>query len=187
MKTAQELRSGNVFRQNGELMIVMKTEFSKSGRSASVVKMKYKSLIAGRVREEVFRADDKFDDIVLDYKKSTFSYFSDPMYVFMDDEYNQHEINSDMMGDALNYLHDGMPAEVILYEGKAIAITMPKTVIVEVEYTEPAVRGDTVGKVMKPARIKGTGYEVRVPANIESGDKIEIDPTTDEFKRRAND
>jgi len=79
-----------------------------------------------------------------------------------------------------------MPLEVVFYDGKAISVEMPTTVIREVEYTEPAVRGDTSGKVMKPARIKPTGFELPVAAFVDIGDMIEIDTRTNEFKRRAN-
>ncbi|MHB1258923.1 elongation factor P, partial [Thiobacillus sp.] len=136
--------------------------------------------------ESVYRADDKFDTVTLDRKECTYSYFADPLYVFMDSDYNQYEIEADNLGDALNYLDDGMPLEVVFYEGKAISVEMPTTVIREVEYTEPAVRGDTSGKVMKPARIKPTGFELPVAAFVDIGDMIEIDTRTNEFKRRAN-
>ena len=88
------------------------------------------------------------------------------------------------MGDALNYLEDGMPCEVVFYEGKAISVELPTMLVREVEYTEPAVRGDTSGKVMKPARIKPTGFELPVPAFVETGDKIEIDTRTGEYRSR---
>jgi elongation factor P len=136
--------------------------------------------------ESVYRADDKFETVTLDRKECTYSYFADPLYVFMDGEYNQYEVEGDNLGDALNYLDDGMPVEVVFYDGKAISVEMPTTVIREVEYTEPAVRGDTSGKVMKPARIKPTGFELPVAAFVEIGDMIEIDTRTNEFKRRAN-
>ncbi|QLQ02509.1 MAG: elongation factor P [Thiobacillus sp.] len=186
MKTAMELRAGNVVMIGKDPMVVQKAEFSKSGRNASVVKMKMKNLLTGAGMESVYRADDKFDTVTLDRKECTYSYFADPLYVFMDGEYNQYEVEGDNLGDALNYLDDGMPVEVVFYEGKAISVEMPTTVIREVEYTEPAVRGDTSGKVMKPARIKPTGFELPVAAFVEIGDMIEIDTRTNEFKRRAN-
>lgn len=186
MKTAMELRAGNVVMIGKDPMVVQKAEFSKSGRNASVVKMKLKNLLTGSGMESVYRADDKFDTVVLDRKECTYSYFADPLYVFMDSDYNQYEVEGDNLGDALNYLEDGMPVEVVFYEGKAISVEMPTTVIREVEYTEPAVRGDTSGKVMKPARIKPTGFELPVAAFVEIGDMIEIDTRTNEFKRRAN-
>jgi elongation factor P len=186
MKIAQELRAGNVVMIGKDPMVVQKAEFSKSGRNSSVVKMKLKNLLNGSGTESVYRADDKFETVNLDRKECTYSYFADPLYVFMDSEYNQYEIEADNLGDALNYLDDGMPLEVVFYEGKAISVEMPTTVIREVEYTEPAVRGDTSGKMMKPARIKPTGYELPVAAFVDIGDMIEIDTRTNEFKRRAN-
>ncbi len=186
MKIAQELRAGNVVMVGKDPMVVQKAEFSKSGRNASVVKMKLKNLLNGSGTESVYRADDKFETVSLDRKECTYSYFADPLYVFMDADFNQYEIEADNLGDALNYLDAGMPVEVVFYEGKAISVEMPTTVLREVEYTEPAVRGDTSGKVMKPARIKPTGFELPVAAFVEIGDMIEIDTRTNEFKRRAN-
>ena len=183
MKTAQELRSGNVFMVGTDPMVVLKAEYNKSGRNAAVVKMKMKNLLTGAGAETVYRADDKFDVIQLDRKEVTYSYFGDPMYVFMDAEYNQFEIEAESMTDALKYLEDGMPCDVVFYEGKAISVDVPTSVVREVIYTEPAVKGDTSGKVMKPAKIS-TGFELPVPAFVEIGDKIEIDTRTDEYRSR---
>ncbi|SBT04316.1 Elongation factor P [Candidatus Accumulibacter aalborgensis] len=184
MKTAQELRAGNVFMVGNNPMVVLKSEYVKSGRNASVVKMKMKNLLTDSPSETVYRADDKFDVIQLERKEVSYSYFADPLYVFMDAEYNQYEIEADCMGDALNYLEDSMPCEAVFYNGKAISIDLPTSVVREVVYTEPAVKGDTSGKVMKPARL-ATGFELPVPAFIEIGDKIDIDTRTHEYRSRV--
>jgi elongation factor P len=166
-------------------MVILKAEYTRSGRNGSVVKMKMKNLLTDAAKEWVYAADDKFDQIILDRKEVTYSYFADPMYVFMDGEYNQYEIEAECMGDALNYLEDGMPCEVVFYNEKALSVELPNTIVREVIYTEPAVRGDTSGKVMKPAKLS-TGFELPVSAFVEIGDKIEIDTRTNEFKKRAN-
>lgn len=184
MKTAQEIRAGNVIMVGTDPMVVLKAEYSRSGRNGSVVKMKMKNLLTETARETVYNADDKFDQIILDRKECTYSYFADPMYVFMDSEYNQYEIEAESMGDAVNYIEDGMPCEVVFYNDRAISVELPNTIVREVIYTEPAVRGDTSGKVMKPAKLN-TGFELPVAAFIEIGDRIEIDTRTNEFKRRA--
>ena len=184
MKTAQEVRVGNVIMVGTDPMVVLRAEYNKSGRNSAVVKMKLKNLLNGSAAEPVFKADEKFDVLMLDRKEVTYSYFADPMYVFMDGEYNQFEIEAESMGDALNYLDDGMPCEVVFYEGRAISVELPTMLVREVEYTEPAVRGDTSGKVMKPAKIKPTGFELPVPAFVETGDKIEIDTRTNEYRSR---
>ena len=184
MKLAQEIRAGNVIMQGKDPMVVLRTEYSRGGRGAATVRMKMKNLLNGGGAEVVFKADDKMDQIILDKKECTYSYFADPMYVFMDTEYNQYEVEAENMGDALNYLEDGMAVEVVFYDGKAISVELPTTVVREITWTEPAVKGDTSGKVLKPAKI-ATGFEVPVPLFVSQGDKIEVDTRTGEYRKRV--
>mgnify|MGYP006155331865 FL=1 len=184
MKTAQEVRAGQVIMVNNEPMVVQKAEFNKSGRNSAVVKMKMKNLLNAQGMETVYRADDKFEQVLLETKEVTYSYFADPMYVFMDQEYNQFEVEAENMTEALKYLVDGMECSVVFYGERPISVDLPTVVVRTVTYTEPAARGDTSGKVMKPAKIE-TGFELMVPAFVEEGDKIEIDTRTDEYRSRA--
>jgi elongation factor P len=183
MKTAQEVRAGNVIMIGSEPMVVQKAEFTKSGRNASVVKMKLKNLLSNSGTETVYRADEKFDVVQLERKEVTYSYFQDPLYVFMDTEYNQIEVEKENIGDAVNYLEDGLPCELTLYDGKPISVELPNSVVREITYTEPAIRGDTSGKVLKPAKLGS--LEVQVPLFVATGDKIEIDTRTGEYRRRV--
>ncbi|WP_374625479.1 elongation factor P [Pandoraea sp.] len=185
MKTAQELRVGNVVMIDGEPNVVLKTEYVKSGRNSSVVKMKYKKLMGEGRGEFAYKADDKFDVVVLDKKEVTYSYFADPMYVFMDTDYNQYEVEAENMGDAIKYLEDGMQCEVVFYNEKAISVDLPTSLVRVVEYTEPAVKGDTSsGRVLKNAKINDL-LEIQVPLFVNTGDKIEIDTRTDEYRSRV--
>jgi elongation factor P len=183
MKLAQEIRAGNVIMNGKDPMVVLKTEYSRGGRNSATVRMKLKSLLSSSGTELVYKADDKMEQIVLDKKDCTYSYFADPMYVFMDAEYNQFEVEAENMGDAIQYLEDNMPVEVVFYDGKAISVELPTTVVREIT-TEPAVKGDTSGKVMKPAKT-ATGFEIPVPLFVENGDRIEIDTRTHEYKKRV--
>ncbi len=184
MKTAQEIRAGNVIMQGKDPMVVLRTEYSRGGRNSATVRMKLKSLLNNSGTEVVFKADDKMDQVILDKKDCTYSYFADPMYAFMDGEYNQFEVESENMGDAVQYLEDAMPVEVVFYDGKAISVELPTSLVREVVYTEPAVKGDTSGKVLKPAKL-ATGFEVSVPLFVAPGDQIEIDTRTHEYRKRV--
>ena len=184
MKIAQEIRAGNVIMFGKDPMIVLKTEYARGGRGAATVRMKLKSLIGNFGTENVFKADDKIDNVILEKKDCTYSYFADPMYVWMDPEFNQYEVEAENMADALNYLEDGMTAEVVFYDGKAISVELPTTIVREITWTEPAVKGDTSGKVMKPAKI-ATGFEIAVPLFVAQDDKIEIDTRVGEYRKRV--
>lgn len=183
MRQAQELRAGNVIMVGKNPMVVQRAEYNKGGRNSAVMKMKLKNLLTGGVSEVVYKADEKLENLVLDRRELTYSYFAEPAYVFMDAEYNQYEVDKENMGDALNYLQEGLPCQVVFYDDRAISVELPNSVVREITYTEPAVRGDTSGKVLKPAKI-ATGFEVRVPLFCAIGDRIEIDTRTGEYLRR---
>ncbi|RZU36880.1 translation elongation factor P (EF-P) [Fluviicoccus keumensis] len=186
MKTAMELRAGNVFMSGNDPMVVIKAEYNKSGRNAAVVKMKLRNLLNGSMTETVYKADDKLDQVILDKKDVTFSYFADPMYIFVDGDYEQYEVEKENLGDAISFIEDGMEevCEAVFYNGKAISVELPTTIVRTVTYTEPSARGDTSGKVMKTAKL-ANGHEISVAAFIEIGDRVEIDTRTGEFKSRA--
>jgi elongation factor P len=184
MKIAQEIRAGNVIMHGKDPMVVLRSEYSRGGRNAATVRMKLKSLLSNSGTEVVFKADDKMDQVILDKRDVTYSYFADPMYVFMDGDFNQYEVERDNMGDTLNYLADGMEASVVLYEGRAISVEMPTSLVREITQTEPAVKGDTSGKVLKAAKL-ATGFELQVPLFVQTGDMIEIDTRTHEYRKRV--
>lgn len=186
MKQAQELRVGNVIMVGKDPLVILRAEYNKGGRNSAVMKLKFKNLLSASVSEAVYKADEKVELLVLERKEVTYSYFADPLYVFMDSEYNQYEIEKESMGDALNYLEEGLQAEVVFFNNRAISVDLPQSIIREITYTEPAVRGDTSGKVLKPATLS-TGYEIQVPLFCAIGDKIEIDTRTNEYRKRVND
>ena len=137
MKTAQELRAGNVFMVGKEPMVVVKAVYSKGGRGASTVKMKMRNLLTGANTETVYRADDKFEDLVLERKEVTYSYYADPSYVWMDADYNQYEVGEDAMEEAKKYLQEEMPGELTFYNGQPISVELPTKLVREIGYTEP--------------------------------------------------
>ena len=187
MKFAKEIRVGNIVMIDGKPMIVLRSDVNGSSRTGFTYKWKMKNLLTNSPLENVFRGDDKFDVVVLDKKPVTFSYIADPLYVFKDEEYNQYEIEEENLGDALNYLKDGMECEAVFYDGKAISVELPTTITRKIVYSEPAVKGNTSGNVLKDALIENVvdakRHTVQVPLFVSQDDVIEIDTRTNEYKR----
>ncbi|MDY7536904.1 elongation factor P [Undibacterium sp. RTI2.1] len=187
MKPAKEIRVGNIIMVDSKPMIVLRSDVNGSSRTGFTYKWKMKNLLTNSPQENVFRGDDKFDVVVLDKKPVTYSYFADPLYVFMDADYEQFEIEEENLGDALHYLKDGMECEAIFYDGKAISVELPTTIVRQVVYSEPAVKGNTSGNVLKEAKIENAieahSHSVQVPLFVSQDDMIEIDTRTNEYKR----
>ncbi|MBC3934477.1 MULTISPECIES: elongation factor P [Undibacterium] len=187
MKFAKEIRVGNIIMVDGKPMIVLRSDVNGSSRTGFTYKWKMKNLLTNSPQENVFRGDDKFDVVVLDKKPVTYSYFADPLFVFMDEEYNQYEIEAENLGEAVNYLKDGMECEAVFYDGKAISVELPTTIVRQVIYSEPAVKGNTSGNVLKEAKIENAieayTFTIQVPLFVSQDDMIEIDTRTNEYKK----
>ena len=186
MKLAQELRTGPVIKLGSDVLIVQKADYSKSGRNAAVVKLKFKNLLTGATVENVLKASDKVEDIRLDKKKMVYSYENGGSYAFQDQEtWEEVDLTKEDLEGALKYLEEGMEIEIVFYEGRAVGIELPNTVDREVVYTEPGLRGDTTGRALKSAKL-ATGFEIMVPLFINQNEIIKIDTRTDEYLERVN-
>ncbi len=187
MKPAKEIRVGNIIMVDSKPMIILRSDVNGSSRTGFTYKWKMKNLLTNSPQENVFRGDDKFDVVVLDKKEVTYSYFADPLFVFMDTDYEQYEIEGENLGDALHYLKDGMSCEAVFYDGKAISVELPTTIVRQIVYSEPAVKGNTSGNVLKEARIENAieanQHIVQVPLFVSQDDMIEIDTRTNEYKK----
>ena len=95
------------------------------------------------------------------------------------------EVLADVVGDAAQFLLEGMPCNVIFWNGSVISVDPPRHVELVVEYCEPAAKGNTATSVSKPAKME-TGCEVMVPAFINIGDKLKIDSRTGEYVERVS-
>jgi elongation factor P len=184
MKEASEFRAGNIIKSGNDLLLVLKAEYNKGARSASTMKLKTRNLTVGSMAETVYRATDKLDEVRLDRRKMQFSYKNGDMYVFMDEAtYEQLELSDEYLGDNVNYLKEENVIDVLLYNEKPISVELPPMVELKIAYTEPAVQGNTGGKVLKDAKME-TGLLTQVPLFCHEGDVVKIDTKTGEYLGR---
>ncbi|HAQ61064.1 TPA: elongation factor P [Candidatus Delongbacteria bacterium] len=184
MKEASEFRAGNIIKSGNDLLLVLKAEYNKGARSASTMKLKTRNLTVGSMAETVYRATDKLDEVRLDRRKMQFSYKNGDMYVFMDEAtYEQLELSEEYLGDNIYYLKEENVIDVLLYNEKPISVELPQMVELKIAYTEPAVQGNTGGKVLKDAKME-TGLLTQVPLFCHEGDVVKIDTKTGEYLGR---
>lgn len=184
---AVDLRKGKVVKIGGRLVRITAFTHITPGNWRGMVQIKYKDILTGVGSNRRVRPEDKFEDVFLDSRKMQYLYQSGDNYVFMDlENYEQPEISGEIIGDAANYLRENDECSILYYEGDVVSLELPISVVLEVEYTEPGARGDTVSNVTKPAKLE-TGIEIKVPNHIHIGDKVRVDTRTGEFMERVND
>jgi len=185
MKDAQELRPGNVVKIGNDLTVVLAANLKVGGRGASLMRLKMKNLTTGSITDTAYKAADRFEFITLDQKAMQYLYESDGAYTFMDQEtFDQIELTRDDLGDAIHFLKEEMVLSISLYEGRPVGVELPINVELEITYTEPGFKGDSSGRVLKPATLE-TGYEIQVPLFCEVGEIIRIDTRSGEYVERV--
>ena len=152
----------------------------------TLVRLKMRNLLTSAVFEKTFKAQDKFKEPDLVLVPASYLYSDGEGSHFLDQEsYETLTLTEAMMGDALKLLIEGTLIQIHKFNGNPIGLQLPVFVELDVEYTEPASRGDfSSGSGTKAARLE-TGLEVRVPPFIKEGEKVRISTETREFSGRA--
>jgi elongation factor P len=151
----------------------------------TLVRLKMRNLLNSAVFDRTFKAGDKFKEPDLEMVSASYLYSDGDGYHFLDQEsFDTLTLTEEMIGDAMDFLIEGIIIELRKYNGNPIGLELPPNVELKVAYTEPGVRGDTATGATKVARLE-TGLEIRVPLFIKEGEKVTVSTEKREFAGRA--
>ena len=185
MISATQLRPGMVVKFNNELYSVFSMSHRTPGNLRGFVQAKMRSLRSGTMMEHRFSSEDKVEKASMDEQEMEFLYDDGDYYYFMNSaNYEQMHLTKDLLGDATEYLIPQLKVAVKFYEGKAMSVELPATVVLTVMETEPGLKGATVSNVTKPAKME-TGLVVQVPGFINEGEKIRVNTSEGTYSERA--
>lgn len=182
-----DLKKGTLFQWNNEPYKVIEYSQKVMGRGGSIVNVRIKSLIDGKVLEKTFKGNEQLEPAEVNNRNVQYLYNDGEVYFFMeDDTYEQFEVSADLIGDQAGYLKEGDRVVVQLFDGRVINVELPKNVYLKVTYAEDVVKGDTTSSLLKDVEVE-TGITVKVPAFIKTGDVISVDTTTGAYRERKKD
>jgi elongation factor P len=185
MISVNDLRRGHVIILDGDLFSVIEQQHHKPGKGGAIVRVKLRNVKKGTVIDRTYNAGEKVEDIRLEKRPMQYLYREGDSVVFMDTEtYEQEHIPADAIGDPLQFIKEEDIVQIAMYEGEAVTIEPPQTVVLKVTYAEPGLRGDTATNVKKSVKVE-TGAEVKVPLFVNEGDYIKINTETGEYLERA--
>ena len=184
MISVNNLRRGVLVEVDGAVYAVVEYQHVKPGKGHAFVRVKLKNAQSGAVIDRTFAAKEKIPLANAQRGKMQFLY-SDDKWHFMDQAtYEQVALSEEEVGEAANYLTEGLEVEILLHEGRALGIELPAAVSLKVTYTEPGLKGDTATGAKKKATVE-TGYQLDVPLFINEGDLLKIDTRTGDYLERA--
>ena len=185
MISTGELRKGVAIELDGELWQILDYHHIKMGRGSAQVRITLRNIKRGQTVERSFQAGTKWPRASMEKRPVQFLYRDDSEFHFMDtDTYDQFHLTADQLGDAAQYMKDGMMLDRTTYQGETIGVELPVTVDLVVADTEPGFAGDTQTGARKPATTE-TGLIVQVPIFVEPGDTIRVDTRTGEYQTRV--
>lgn len=183
--STSDLRGGNKVEVEGEPYTVVSNEFIKPGKGQPFNRIKLKHLLTGRVVEKTFKSGEKVSEADVEEKKMRMLYKESDGVVFMDDEsFEQLTVPNSIVEDRQQWLMEEIVYSIVFYKGGPIEVLPPTFMEMKIVETAPGLRGDTSGRVLKPA-VTESGAKVQVPIFIEEGEKIKVDTRTGEYVSRV--
>ncbi|HET7320686.1 MAG TPA: elongation factor P [Candidatus Saccharimonadales bacterium] len=179
------LKKGTLFQWEGEPFRVVDYNQKVMGRGGSIVNVRIKSLLDGKVLEKTFKGNEQLDSADVTNQSVQYLYSDGNNFFFMNgDTFEQFEVPADLVGDNAGYMKEGDKVQLQFFDSKPINVELPKNVPLKVVYTEHAVKGDTSSSITKDANLE-TGITIKVPAFIKEGDLISVDTTTGAYRERV--
>ncbi|HUJ90453.1 MAG TPA: elongation factor P [Syntrophorhabdales bacterium] len=181
-----EFRKGLKILIDNEPFVIVEFQHVKPGKGGAFVKTRIKSLVSGNVLDRTFRSGDKAEVPDVEQRDMQYLYKEEDRFYFMDTgTYDQTFVPETNLGDAVNYLKDGLVIALSFYNGKAIGVELPNFVDLKVVKTEPGIKGDTAQNATKPAMLE-SGYTIQVPLFLSEGEVVKIDTRTGQYITRVS-
>ena len=182
-----DLKKGTIFALDGVPYRVVEYGQKVMGRGGSIVNVRIKSLIDGKVLEKTFKGNEQLDSADVSNQTVQYLYSDGNIFYFMNGEsFEQFEVPADLVGDSAGYMKEGDALQLQFFNDRPISVDLPKNVPLKVTYAESVVKGDTANAVTKDATLE-TGLTIRVPAFVKTGDLISVDTTTGAYRERVKD
>jgi len=185
MISVTDLRNGTKVEMGGGLWECLGYQHQKIGRGGAKVVAKFRNLETLSIVERTFNAGEKLQDIFIDYRPMQFLYADGDACTFMDLEtFEQPTLDRAQIGEAARFLKENVEVTVDYYQGRALKVTLPNVIELQIVETDPGVKGDTVSGGSKPAKLE-SGATVQVPLFISQGEVVRVDTRSGEYLGRA--
>ncbi len=181
-----DFRKGLKVEIDGVPWVIVDFQHVKPGKGNAFTRTKLKNLMTGANLEKTFKSGEKFNIPDMVQKEMQFLYKDEGGFNFMDTtNYEQIQLSAENVGTAANYLIENLTINILFFNGKAIGLDLPNSVVLKIVETDPGVRGNTVSGGSKPAKLQ-TGAVVQIPLHLKEGDLIKVDTRTDEYIEKMN-
>lgn len=185
MYESSDLRKGLKIEIDGDPYVIVQFEFVKPGKGQALYKCRLKNMITGAQFDKTYRSGEKFNEANLEEVEMEYLYADGEAYCFMNSStYEQEFLTEEQVGEAKAFLKENTVCSVLMFEKRALGISLPNFVELTITEAEPWAKGDTAAGSTKPATLE-TGHVVQVPPFVNQGETIRIDTRTGQYVERV--
>ncbi|MEX0896035.1 MAG: elongation factor P [Patescibacteria group bacterium] len=182
---AGNIRKGKYILHKNVPHQVTKTEFVSPGKGSAFMRAKIRSAETGSTQEYTFKSTEPIEEVEVVSRELQFLYADDTEATFMDPRnFDQISVPVSLIGKQVQLLTSDSKVYVLLYQDKAIGVSLPPKVSLKVKHAEEAAAGNTVGQARKEAELE-TGMKIAVPIFVKTGDLVVIDTQTCSYVSRG--
>ena len=188
MASTSDIRNGLCIKFNNDIYKIVEFLHVKPGEGPAFVRTKLRSLTNGRVLDNTFSAGHKIEEVRVETHTYQYLYAEGDQFHFMNNEsFEQITLDKKVL-DNPGLLKEGtnVMIQINAETDAPLSVDMPASIVLEVTYAEPGVKGNTATNATKPATVE-TGASVNVPLFINEGDKIKIDTATGNYMERVKE
>lgn len=186
MVSTNDVRPGMALDLPAGLFQVVEYQHVKPGKGKAFVRMKLKNVETGAVLDKTFRAGENVQQARIERRDFSYLYRDDLGFHLMDGEtFEQIVVPTETVGDAADYITDGMTIRLSRFEEQPIGVDLPASVELQVTHAEPGVKGDRVSGATKPVTLV-TGLVVQAPLFVDEGDVVKVDTRSGEYLTRVS-
>ncbi len=183
--STSDFRKGLKVQIDGDPYLMIECNFVKPGKGQAMYKCRLRNLIRGTVLDRTYKSGESIEAAEIEEIDAQYLYRQGELFVFMNNEnYEQYELSADQIDDAWKYIKEGMNCSMILFNDNPITMTPPNHVVLQIEYCEPGIKGNTASNLTKPVKME-TGAEIICPAFVEIGEMIKVDTRSGEYIERV--
>ncbi|MGB5082064.1 MAG: elongation factor P [Burkholderiales bacterium] len=183
---ATEIRVGHLLEWEKRIWRVLKCyHVHVGGRGGAFMQVEMKDIENGTKTNQRIRTEDKVERAVVEAREMQYLYGEADSFVFMDKEnYEQLNLSREFLDEQAGFLLPNTDVKVNFYDGRAIGVELPPSVVLEVVDTEPGIKNATVTTSFKPAKTE-TGLMVQVPPFVNNGEKIKVNTNDGAYIERV--
>ncbi|CAL4317810.1 Elongation factor P [Buchnera aphidicola (Chaitophorus populicola)] len=166
--------------------IIQNSKFVKPGKGQAFARVKFKSIITGKIVETTFKSTDRLQKANVYDISSIYLYNDHKLWYFMNSKtFEEISIKKNILNSKRFFLTPQCKCILTLWKNNIISVILDNFVYLKVIKTTPSIKKKSLNSSGIKLAVLNTGISIKVPDFIKVDDIIKVDTRTCEYISRV--